>query len=130
MHPSVKLATVALTGMIGGVAGVSAIHTALPAATPHAYIVAQIDVHDATAYKSYAERAAKIVAQYGGHYLVRGGATKSIEGDAPPNRVAIIEFASMEALEKFESSPEYTAVKTIRQHAAASRIFAAEGVAP
>jgi uncharacterized protein (DUF1330 family) len=36
----------------------------------------------------------------------------------------------MEALEKFESSPEYAAVKPIRQRAAASRIFAVEGAAP
>jgi len=127
MRVSVKLAGVAIAGVIVGVSATSAVHAA---ATPHAYIVAQIDVHDATAYKSYAERAAKIVAQYGGHYLVRGGATKPIEGEAPPNRVAIIEFPSMAALEKFESSPEYTAVKPIRQHAAASRIFAVEGVAP
>lgn len=127
MRAPLKLVTVGLAGLTVGICGMVVAHAA---ATPRAYIVAQIDVHDAAAYRPYAEQAAKIVAQYGGHYLVRGGAVKSIEGEAPPNRVAIIEFPSMEALEKFESSPEYTKVKTIRQLAAASRIFAAEGVAP
>jgi len=125
MRSSLNLAAALITGSVLGVAGTRAV------ATPKAYIVAQIDVADPAAYRPYAEQAAKIVASHGGHYLARGGTTKSIEGDAPPNRVAIIEFPSMEALEKFEASPEYTAVKPIRQRAAkSSRIFAVEGATP
>ena len=127
MRSSVKILLAVLAGTIAGIAGTTAAHAA---ATPHAYIVAMIDVHDAPAYRPYAEQAAKIVAAHGGRYIARGGATRSIEGDAPPGRVALIEFPSMEALEKFESSPEYTAVKPIRHRAATSRIFAVEGVAP
>jgi uncharacterized protein (DUF1330 family) len=127
MRPSSKILLAVLAGAVAGIAGTA---VAFAAASPHAYIVAMIDVHDAAAYKPYAERAAKIVAQHGGKYLARGGATKMIEGEAPPNRVAIIDFPSMEALEKFEASPEYTAVKPIRHRAATSRIFAVEGTAP
>ena len=117
-------AALAITGVTAGM------HVARAAAPPHAFIIAEINVKDAAAYKPYADQAAKIVAKYGGHYLARGGATKSIEGDAPTNRIAIIEFPSMDALEKFEASPEYAAVKPIRQRNATSRIFAVEGVAP
>ena len=124
MCASLNLAAALVTGSLVGVAGTRV-------ATPKAYIVAQIEVADPVAYRPYAEQAAKIVASFGGRYLARGGATKSIEGEAPPSRVAIIEFPSMEALEKFEASPEYTAVKPIRQRASkSSRIFAVQGVTP
>ena len=131
MRSSLNLAAALITGSIVGIAGARAANVASAAAAPKAYIIAQIDVADPVAYRPYAEQAATIVASFGGHYLARGGATKSIEGEAPSNRVAVIEFPSMEALEKFEASPEYTAVKPIRQHASkSSRIFAVEGVAP
>jgi len=126
MRTSWKFAAVTLIGIIAGAAGT---RVAQAHASPHAFIVAEINVNDAAGYRPYAEQAAKIVAQYGGQYLARGCATKSIEGAAPPNRIAIIEFPDMATLEKFESSAEYGAVKPIRQRAATSRIFAVEGVA-
>jgi len=125
MHNSVKIGAVALIGIVVGAA---ATRVAQARATPRAFIVAEINVTDAAGYRPYADQAAKIVAQFGGQYLARGGATKSIEGAAPPNRVAIIEFPDMATLEKFEASAEYSAVKPIRQRAATSRIFAVEGV--
>lgn len=127
MRSSWKIAAAALAGAILGLTAARGLGAA---PTPHAFIVAEIEVHDAAAYKPYADQAAKIVVSHGGRYLARGGATKSIEGAAPPSRIAIIEFPSMEALEKFESSKEYTAVKPIRQRAATSRIFAVQGVTP
>jgi uncharacterized protein (DUF1330 family) len=127
MRASLKIVVAAVAGTAAGIAGVGVARGAAP---PRAFIVAEINVTDAAAYRPYAEQAAKLVAKYGGHYLARGGATKSIEGEAPPNRVAIIEFPSMEALDQFESSPDYTAVKPIRQRASTGRIFAVQGVAP
>ena len=121
---------VVLALVVGAVGSVVGTRVAQAAAEPKAYIVAEITVKDAVGYRAYAEQAAGIVEKYGGHYLVRGGASKSIEGEAPPNRVAVIEFPNMEALEKFEASPEYTAVKPIRQRSASSRIFAVQGLAP
>ena len=127
MSPRVTLGLAALIGAIGGGA---VVRVAAAAAEPHAFLVAEINVHDTAAYRPYAQGAAKAVAQYGGHYLARGGATKSIEGEAPPNRVALIEFPDMATLLKFEASDEYGAVRPIRQRSAASRIFAVRGVAP
>ena len=120
-----KVVAVALIGIITGAAGT---RVAQARATPHAFLVAEINVTDAAGYRPYAEKAATIVAQFGGQYLARGGATKSIEGAAPANRIAIIEFPDMATLEKFETSAEYGAVRPIRQRAATSRIFAVEGV--
>src|SRR5262245_35105563 len=125
MHNSWKVVAAALVGIVAGAAGA---RVAQARATPHAFLVAEINVTDAAGYRPYAEKAAPIVAQFGGQYLARGGATKSIEGAAPPNRIAIIEFPDMATLEKFEASAEYGAVRSIRQRAATSRIFAVEGV--
>jgi uncharacterized protein (DUF1330 family) len=127
MRPIWKFAAAGLAGVIVGATGLS---IASAQSKPHAFIVAEVDVHDTAAYRPYAQRAAQIVAQYGGHYIVRGGKTESIEGAKPANRIAIIEFPSLEALDRFESSPEYRAVVDIRHKNATSRVFAVEGVSP
>jgi uncharacterized protein (DUF1330 family) len=117
-------------GLIGGVVGAAGTRAATHTAAPHAFLVAEINVHDTVSYPTYAKGAALAVAQYGGHYLARGGATHTIEGAAPPNRVALVEFPNMDDLLRFEASPEYGAVRPIRQRAAESRIFAVQGVTP
>ncbi len=122
-----NFAAVALAGIIVGATGLS---IAGAQAKPRAYIVAEVDVHDTAAYRAYAQRAGQIVTQYGGHYIVRGGKSEAIEGTKPANRIAIIEFPSLDALNKFESSPEYRAVVDIRHKNATSRVFAVEGVSP
>jgi len=126
MRNSWTVLAVALIGIIAGAAGT---RVAQAHATPHAFIVAEINVTDAAGYRPYSEKAATIVSQFGGQYLARGGATKSIEGAAPPNRIASIEFPDMATLEKFEASTEYGAIRPVRQKAATSRIFAVEGIA-
>ena len=120
----------AAVGFAGIVVGATGLSIASAQAKPRAYIVAEVDVHDTAAYKAYAQRAAQIVTQYGGHYIVRGGTSESIEGAKPANRIAIIEFPSLDALNRFESSPEYRGVVDIRHKNATSRVFAVEGVAP
>ncbi len=129
MIASWKLIAVGAVGVVlgGAGAGVAMAHTQ---AAPRAYIVAEVQVSDTGAYRPYIERTGAIVTQYGGHYVARGGKTESIEGAAPAGRIALIEFPSLAALDRFESSPEYRAVVPIRHRAATSRVFAVEGVAP
>jgi uncharacterized protein (DUF1330 family) len=126
---SIVLKCVAV-GAAGIVVGATGLSIARAQTKPHAFIVAEVEVHDTAAYRPYAQRAGQIVTQYGGHYIVRGGKTESIEGAKPANRIAIIEFPSLEALNRFESSPEYRAVVDIRHKNATSRVFAVEGVIP
>jgi len=126
MRNSSKVVAVAL---IAFVAGAAVTRVAQAHASHHAFLVAEINITDAAGYRPYSEKAATIVAQFGGQYLARGGATKSIEGATPANRIAIIEFPDMATLEKFEASAEYDAIRPVRQKAATSRIFAVEGIA-
>ena len=97
---------------------------------PKAYIIAEIEVVDATAYEGYKSAVAPIVAKYSGQYIVRGGQIKTVEGDAPKGRVVVIEFANLAAAQAFLDSDEYRPVADIRHNTAKSRIMIVEGITP
>jgi uncharacterized protein (DUF1330 family) len=93
-----------------------------------AYIFASVEVTDSLAYEQYRERVPAVIAAYGGRYLVRGGATELLEGQAPANRLVIIEFPDMAQLKAFYRSPEYQPLLAIRRRAARSSLYAVAGV--
>ena len=94
---------------------------------PKAYAVAEITVTNPIAYKKYLAAVTPVVAQFGGRYLVRAGKIVPLEGQDPTGRFILIEFPSLAAAEKFESSPQYRAIAPLRQRAARTRLFLAEG---
>ncbi len=103
---------------------------AADAPVPKGYIVAEVNVTDAEGMKPYAAATTPIITKYGGHYIVRGGKSASLEGSAPAPRIAVIEFPSFAAAQAYYSSPDYSAIKAIRQKAATSRLFLVEGTLP
>ena len=60
-----------------------------------AYVISEVDVRDAAGFETYRTIAAKAIAQYGGRYLVRGGAASIAEGGPPPKNIIVVEFPSM-----------------------------------
>ena len=92
-----------------------------------AYMIAEIDVTDREAYAEYRSQVPAIVAQYGGTYLVRGGAVEALEGETA-GRIVVVQFESMVALKRWYDSPEYSAVKGLRQAASEGRLIAVEGI--
>ena len=92
------------------------------------YVVANVSVADAAAYEGYRSRTASIIAQYGGRFLVRGGAVEVREGDPGIGRLVILEFPSVAAARTFYDSPEYQAILPIRQANAESTLCIVEGV--
>ena len=93
-----------------------------------AYIYASIEITDPTAYEEYRKRVPAVIAAYGGRYLARGGAVERLEGDAPVQRLVILEFADMARLKAFYGSAEYQPLLAIRQRAAKSNLLAIDGV--
>ena len=93
-----------------------------------AYLIAEIEVRDATGYEAYRKLVGVTLPAFGGRFLVRGGVTETLEGDWKPQRVVIIEFPSTERARAWWSSPEYGAARAIRQRTAATRMIVAEGV--
>jgi len=66
--------------------------------------------------KEYSEKSAKISAGYGGTYRVRSPSANVVEGEQLQGKVMIVaEFPSMEKLNGFYNSPEYQAVKPLRE---------------
>ena len=43
-----------------------------------AYVISEVEVRDAAGFETYRTIAAKAIAQYGGRYLVRGGAASAV----------------------------------------------------
>ena len=93
-----------------------------------AYAIGDITVKDAELYKSYTALTPATIEKYGGRFVVRGGAHKTVEGDWQPGRVVVLEFEDMAALQRWYDSPEYTEARAIRQRAATGSVIFVEGV--
>jgi uncharacterized protein (DUF1330 family) len=95
-----------------------------------AYVISELEVRDAAGIETYRTLAAKSIAQYGGRYLVRGGAASTAEGGPPPKNIIVVEFPSMERLREWYASPEYAQALKVRQTALDRRLIFVEGVPP
>jgi uncharacterized protein (DUF1330 family) len=95
-----------------------------------AYVISEVDVRDAAGFEAYRTIAAEAIVQYGGRYLVRGGAAEAAEGGPPPKTLIVVEFPSMERLREWYASPEYAEALKHRRTALDRRLIFVEGVAP
>jgi uncharacterized protein (DUF1330 family) len=75
-----------------------------------AYLVGQITITNTQAYALYAAQVPQTIAAYGGRYLVRGGHTTQLEGQAQGERNVVIEFASRDVAEAWYHSDAYQAI--------------------
>jgi uncharacterized protein (DUF1330 family) len=93
-----------------------------------AFVVVDITVEDAAMYDEYKRLVPPSIAQYGGRYIARGGATTVLEGDWRPTRLVIVEFPSVEQARAWWGSPEYAAAKALRQRCARTDLVVVEGL--
>ena len=92
-----------------------------------AYIITEIEVTDPVVYEEYRHGAAGTIERFGGRYLVRGGRAELLEGDDPPRRMIVLEFASAERAKAWWSSQEYAGPKETRQRSARTRMILVDG---
>jgi uncharacterized protein (DUF1330 family) len=95
-----------------------------------AYIIVEVDVHDAGTFARYREMVPDTLEAFGGRYLVRGGACLGLEGDWAPPRVVVLEFPSLERARAWWESDTYAEAKALRQSCSSARMIAVEGVPP
>lgn len=93
-----------------------------------AYIAVQVDVHDPETYEGYKPLVPATLEAYGGRFIVRGGATTTLEGDWNPSRFVILEFPSVEKARSWWDSPEYADAKALRQSSATTQMLLVEGL--
>jgi uncharacterized protein (DUF1330 family) len=93
-----------------------------------AYFISDVSPRDADAFETYRTRAAVSIAQYGGRYLVRGGAIEPLEGGWSPRAIVIVEFPDLERARAWYQSPEYAQALEVRDRALSRRLILIEGV--
>jgi uncharacterized protein (DUF1330 family) len=93
-----------------------------------AYVVVEVEVHDATRYEDYKRMVQPSLEPYAGTFLVRGGKVENLEGDWSPKRFVIIQFPSVEKAKTWWDSPEYAPAKALRQATASTQMILVEGL--
>ncbi len=93
-----------------------------------AYVIADLEITDPEEFAEYGKQAGSTVAQYGGRYLVRGGNPQNLEGEWRPGRITVVQFDSVEQARAWWFSPQYEALKPIRQRGSTSDFIIVEGL--
>ena len=70
----------------------------------------------------------KLMAAYGGKFLVRGGRVQTLEGEWQPQRIVVLEFESAAKAKAWWSSQQYAEPKRIRQSASVTKMILVEGI--
>ena len=98
-----------------------------------AYLIADITITDPEAYQEYSRQVGATVAtveRFGGRPIVNGATSQpeTLEGDWKPTRVLVLEFPNMEQARAWYDSPDYAAIRRLRQRASESRMIFVQGV--
>ena len=91
------------------------------------YVIANVDVKDAALFEQYRKQVPETIARYGGKYLVRGGAHRTLEGGWSPSRLVVLEFPSVEQARRWYDSEEYREPKALRMKCALTDVVLVEG---
>ncbi len=127
-----KMAIGSAFGMIVGTSGTEVLHAQAATAPPPAYLIANIEeVTDKVMLAKYGEAVPKTEAAFGGHLIVRGSRAVALDSSPlPKGTFVVIQFPSMLALRAWWDSPEYSALRPLREKSTVGRVFALEGMPP
>ena len=93
-----------------------------------AYIIVDVNITNPSRYEDYRKLTPASLVPYDGKFIVRGGATETLEGEWLPGRVVVLEFPSVQLAKAWWSSAGYAPAKAIRQSAADTKMIIVEGV--
>jgi uncharacterized protein (DUF1330 family) len=79
-----------------------------------AFVLVEVTVTNPEPYAAYRDLAGASVARHGGRFIVRGGAVTTLEGDWNPQRLVVIEFASVDAAKTWYFSDDYQEALKVR----------------
>jgi uncharacterized protein (DUF1330 family) len=95
-----------------------------------AYVIVDVERTDLEKAARYSELSGPSIERHGGRFLVRGGDIGVLEGDWVPQRLVVIEFASMAAAQAWFDSEDYGIARMARQGAGTWRMVMVEAVTP
>jgi uncharacterized protein (DUF1330 family) len=93
-----------------------------------AYLISDVSVRDPVGFEVYRTRAAASIQAFGGHYLVRGGEIRVLEGQRHPSALVIIEFPDTATAKRWYASPEYASALEVRDQALDRSLVLVDGV--
>ena len=81
-----------------------------------AYLIAEHVITDTAKFDEYRSKVAPLIERFGGRYLTRAGSHRMPEGGHwQPERVVIIEFPDMQAIEAWYACAEYQPLIALRK---------------
>ena len=92
-----------------------------------AYLLVRATVTDMEQYAEYMKLTPAIAEKFGGEFLIRGGDKVVLEGPDAPERIVLLKFDSIEAVQRMYNSDEYQAAIKVREGAAEASFIAIEG---
>jgi uncharacterized protein (DUF1330 family) len=97
--------------------------------TQPAFLFIRAKIHDRQRFQQYADATAALVDRMGGKYRVMGGNPELLEGEWNPEwRIVISEWQSRAQALAFWRSPEYAAIKPLREGIAEATVILLDGL--
>lgn len=78
------------------------------------YIIVRIRRTREEGWAEYRTEVTKLISEYGGRYIVQGGAVDPLEGDYCDQQFVVLEFPSLDIAQSFWGSVAYKQIKALR----------------
>ena len=95
-----------------------------------AYLIVEHQITDPAKFEEYRVKVGPIIARHGGRYITKPGSYQVIEKDNAvwqPERVVLIEFPDMKALDAWYADPDYQPLIALRRASARDMLIKVEG---
>lgn len=79
------------------------------------YLLGQITISDKSQYKIYDSKIEKVIEEFGGKYLVKGGLRIVKEGNPFFQRDVLVEFKDVKTAQRFFSSQQFKEISKFRK---------------
>jgi uncharacterized protein (DUF1330 family) len=96
---------------------------------PPGYMIANYTIKDQATFQKYMEAAGPLAPRFGGKIIVFNLNATAVEG-TPQSVMAIAEFPSLAAAQRFYNSTEYTAARKFRTASTEGSVIITEGFVP
>ena len=94
-----------------------------------AYVINQLTINDTAYQKDYYAKVGALLRKHGGRQIVGGPPVERLEGDFElPERVAILEFPTIDHARAMWNDPEYAPLIKARQACTEGRVMLLEGM--
>jgi len=122
MNTSAKLVIATAVGILIGAAGIEGTNAQ---SKPPAYLIAEFEITDPAVWKAYVDGARANPST--GEFIVRAAKGTTLSGQ-PPKTITIVKYATIEDALAFDSSPQYVALKPLRDKSSNWRSYVVEGL--